>query len=320
MKYNRKARLDRSQVEDRRGQRSGSGGFPMPGGGGLSGGIPGGMRTGGGIGSILLLVLVFFILSQCTGGATNSGAPNSSATGGGSGSSTGSSLDQCSTGADAQAQEQCAILADVNSIQSFWTQALPEQANTPYTKVKTVFFAGNTNSACGQATSAMGPFYCPNDRLVFLDLTFFRDMLQGQLGAKGGPFAEAYVVAHEYGHHVQDLLGTLSQNQSRATGPASASVRIELQADCYAGIWAHNATTAKDASGQTYITDLTDDDIKRAIDAATAVGDDRIQQRTQGRVNEDQWTHGSADERVHWFMAGYQSGQMSDCDTFSANL
>jgi uncharacterized protein len=330
MKFNRKARLDRSQIQDRRGERSSGGGFSGPSGfptsgrgGGMSGGFPGGMRTGGGIGSIILIVIVFFVLSQCSGGPSGAGTsgPGVGGASANSNPNTGSdsNLDSCRTGADAQKQEQCAILADVNSIQSFWAKALPQQTGTSYTKVSTVLFSGGTGSGCGQASSAMGPFYCPNDKHVFLDLTFFKDMLQGQLGAKGGDFAEAYVVAHEYGHHVQDLLGTLAQAQSNETGPTSPSVRTELQADCFAGIWASNATTATDAQGQTYISGLTQTDIKEAIDAATAVGDDRIQQRTQGGVNEEQWTHGSAKERVHWFLTGYRQGQISACDTFSTN-
>lgn len=313
MKFNRKASLDRSQVRDRRGQRSSSG-FPRPGGGGLSGGIPGGLPVGGGIGGVLIII-VLVVVSQ----SSSRGLPGVGSSGTDSTDTSGSSLNSCRTGADAAKQQQCAILADVNSIQSFWAKALPQQTSTPYRNVQTVLFSGSTSSGCGQATSALGPFYCPNDRLVYLDLTFFRDMLQGQLGARGGDFAEAYVVAHEYGHHVQDLLGTLSENQSRATGPTSASVRVELQADCFAGAWAHDATTATDANGQTYISDLTKDDISAAVDAATAVGDDRIQQRTTGQVNEEQWTHGSAAERVRWFVTGYQKGQVSSCDTFAAN-
>ncbi len=325
MKFNRKARLDRSQVQDRRGQPSSGGGFrsptrgggfPLPTGRGRSGGLPGGLPVGGGISGIILLIVIFIVMSQCSGGGpsnlTNSG-------GGGGGTSSNSSLSSCRTGADAQQQQQCAIVADVNAIQSFWTKALPQQSGTRYTDVKTVLFSGSTSSGCGQATSAMGPFYCPNDKRVYLDLTFFHDMLQNQLGAPDTQFSEAYVVAHEYGHHVQDLLGTLARAQSNQTGPTSPSVRLELQADCYAGIWSHYATTAKDASGRTYISNLTSGDIKSAINAATAVGDDRIQQRTQGHVTPEQWTHGSAAERVHWFSTGYQSGQKSACNTFSAN-
>jgi predicted metalloprotease len=313
MKFNPKARLDRSQVQDRRGQPSRRGGrMPgMPGlgrGGGLP--IPGG-GLGGGIGGIVVLIVVLFIASQCgglnLGGLTGDTGGDQSAT-----------LDQCQTGADT-GDQGCRILADVNSIQAFWADALPDQSSAQYEEADTVYLDRSTPTGCGEATSAMGPFYCPNDTTVYLDLTFFHDMLEGQLGAAGGDFAEAYVLAHEYGHHIQDLLGTLRANQSNATGPTSASVRIELQADCYAGIWAHSATTAKDADGNVFITEITDDDIKEAIDAATAVGDDRIQQQTSGRVNPDQWTHGSAAERVQWFTTGYQSGQLSACDTFAAD-
>jgi predicted metalloprotease len=143
-------------------------------------------------------------------------------------------------------------------------------------------------------------------------------MLQGQLGAKGGPFSQAYVLAHEYGHHVQDLLGTMSKVKTQQ-GATSGSVRLELQADCYAGIWTKNATTADDANGQPYISGLTKDDISRALDAAAAVGDDRIQQKTSGRVDPDTWTHGSAAERMRWFTTGMDKGTLQACDTFSAS-
>ncbi|MGI8434038.1 MAG: KPN_02809 family neutral zinc metallopeptidase [Nocardioidaceae bacterium] len=307
MKFNPKARLDRSQIEDRRGQRSSGGGLPgLPSGGG--GGLPGGLPVGGGIGGVVIFIIILIVASQCGGlpGGSSSSSDQSS------------TLDQCQSGADTE-QQDCRITADVNAIQSFWTDALPQQANTGYQDVVTVPFNSSTDSGCGQATAAMGPFYCPVDTKVYLDLTFFQDMLEGQLGAQGGDFAEAYVLAHEYGHHIQDLLGTLSKNQSQQTGPTSPSVRIELQADCYAGVWAHGATTATDENGEVFILELTQDDISEAIDAATAVGDDRIQQRSGGSVNEEQWTHGSSEERVRWFSAGYESGQMSDCDTFSTN-
>jgi uncharacterized protein len=181
-----------------------------------------------------------------------------------------------------------------------------------------VFFEGQTQSGCGAASADVGPFYCPVDKQVYLDRSFFRDMLQGQLGAKGGPFSEAYVLAHEYGHHVQDLLGTMGEVRTQQ-GPQSDAVRLELQADCYAGIWTKHATEAPDQSGEPYILDLTQDDIQRALDAARAVGDDRIQQRTSGRVDPDQWTHGSAEQRMHWFTVGRQQGTLQACDTFSTD-
>ncbi|HEY7044615.1 MAG TPA: neutral zinc metallopeptidase [Nocardioidaceae bacterium] len=308
MKINPKARIDASKVRVRRG---GSRGFPMPGSGGSGGGgfpIP----TGGGIGGLVVVVIILVVVTMCSGGIPGTG-------GGGGDTSASDQLENCQTGADAADNEQCKLALYVNVIENYWQDALPQQANTDYQHSEMEIFSGSTSSGCGQASSAMGPFYCPADKQVYIDDTFFDDMLQGQLGARGGDFAEAYVVAHEYGHHVQDLLGTMAKAQSRETGPTSPSVRLELQADCYAGIWAHNATTVEDADGNVFITDLTKDDIERAIDAATAVGDDRIQQRSQGHVNEEQWTHGSAQERVHWFMTGYQSGDLDACNTFAAD-
>ncbi len=309
MKINPKARIDRSQVRLRRGGGGGSAGFPMRGRGGGGGGLP--IPAGGGIGGIILVIVILVVLSQC-------GGLNVLGSGGGDSGATSEELSNCTTGADAAKSEDCKLAVFVNSVQSFWATALPAQTGTKYRNAQLQIFSGSTSSGCGQASAAMGPFYCPADQNVYLDDTFFADMLQGQLGAKGGDFAEAYVVAHEYGHHVQDLLGTMAKAQSRQTGPTSPSVRLELQADCYAGVWAHNATTATDADGNVFITELTNDDIKRAVDAATAVGDDRIQKRTQGSVNEEQWTHGSAAERVRWFTTGYRSGQVDACDTFAA--
>jgi len=298
MRYNPRARLDRSQVQARTG--GGGGGFPVGGGGG--------MRVGGGLGGLIVVLIVVLLQTGVIGGG--GGSP--------SGGSSTSDLSQCRTGADATNDESCALLADVNSIQSFWARELPRQAGVDYTEADSVFFDGQTSSGCGTASSAAGPFYCPTDKLVYLDRTFFRDMLEGQLGAQGGPFSEAYVLAHEYGHHVQDLLGTMRKVRTQQ-GPTSDSVRLELQADCYAGIWTKHATEAPDAGGEPYILDLTQDDVNRALDAARAVGDDRIQQRTSGRTNPEQWTHGSAAQRQHWFSTGYRTGSLKACDTFGTD-
>ncbi|MDQ3480993.1 MAG: neutral zinc metallopeptidase [Actinomycetota bacterium] len=313
MKFNPKARLDTSQVNRRGGQRTSSG-SPLP--GGMGGGgfpMPGG--TGGGIGGIIIFIIIAIVAAQCTGATSIPGLPSGDE---GAAPSDGQSIEDCQTGADAEDSQLCAILLTVNSVQAYWADALPEQAGQEYRQSQMQEFTGGVATDCGQASSATGPFYCPADEFVYLELGFFDAMLEGQLGAEGGAFAEAYVVAHEYGHHVQNILGDLSQAQSGGSGPESGSVRVELQADCYAGVWANHATTVEDEAGEVFITELTEDDINQAIDAASAVGDDRIQERTQGQVNEESWTHGSAEQRIRWFMTGYEKGLVSSCDTFSA--
>ena len=179
-------------------------------------------------------------------------------------------------------------------------------------------FTGSVSTGCGQVTSDVGPFYCPPDEGIYLDTTFFEDVLQRGLGGPAGDFVEPYVLAHEYGHHIQNLMGTMGRVRTQQ-GPESDAVRLELQADCYAGMWTGSATTAEDEAGEAFISELSQDDINQAIAAAKAVGDDRIQDRTTGRVNEKEWTHGSAEQRQRWFMIGYQEGSLEACDTFAAD-
>ncbi len=212
---------------------------------------------------------------------------------------------ECQTGADANKRDDCRIVGLVGSVQKYWADELSRRGHS-YEPAKTVLFSNAVQSGCGAATTAVGPFYCPEDQKVYLDLAFFAD-LSTKLGAKGGPFAQAYVVAHEYGHRVQHLLGQLKQ--STQTGAQSQTVRVELQADCYAGAW------AKNASQTGFLEPPTQAEIAIALDAAAAVGDDRIQQQTQGRVTPDAFTHGTSAQRQRWFLVGYESGDSARCDT-----
>ena len=178
---------------------------------------------------------------------------------------------------------------------------------------RSVFYTGSTSTGCGGASSDVGPFYCPVDKHVYIDLGFF-DELRTRFGVDVTPFVEAYVIAHEYGHHVQDLQGILEQIRGSQQGPESKSVRSELQADCYAGVWATHAVETG------LIEQLTQADINSGLDAAAAIGDDRIQQETQGQVNPETWTHGSSEQRKRWFTTGYQAGDAGKCDTFTGSI
>ena len=303
MRFNPKARLDPGQVEGRGG---GGGGFR--GGGGGGGGLPGGIRVGGGIGGLILTIILIVVFTQISGG----GGGTTPGAGGG----TDTSFEQCQSGADANRSQKCRLVAITNSVQSFWTDQYPKETGKPYVPIKTVSFTGQVSTnGCGTASSDVGPFYCPNDQRVYLDLSFFKQMLQGQLGAKGGPFAESYVVAHEYGHHIENLLGIMGRVRS-AQGQNSDSVKLELMADCLAGAWAKHAQETDDAGGQPLITDLTQQDVADALDSASAVGDDRIQKRSGGRVNPETWTHGSAAQRKQAFNHGLENGTIKACNLF----
>ncbi|ACU74206.1 protein of unknown function zinc metallopeptidase putative [Catenulispora acidiphila DSM 44928] len=317
MRFDDDAQLDSDQVRDERGSGPARGGL----GGGFGGGfgLPGG--RGGLIGLILTLIAaaVGVPLALTEGSGTSSSSLSSSGSGNVTGTvGTGSLAAKCRTGADANASDDCRVVAVVNSVQNYWTGFFARN-NQKYPPAQTVIFSGSTRTGCGSATSAVGPFYCPSDRTVYLDLGFWQE-LKTKFGARGGPFAQAYVLAHEYGHHVQNLTGALRNSQSSQQGANSGAVRVELQADCYAGLWAHYATTTKDANGRVLIKDLTKQDISDGLDAAAAVGDDRIQAEFHQRVTPETWTHGSAAQRQRWFLTGYQTGNFQSCDTFSGAL
>ncbi len=287
MSFNNKSRLDTSQVQDRRGRSSGRG-----------------VAVGGGIGLVIFVVAMLLgvnpgDLSQLLGGAAaEPQTTNSSYT---------DLSEQCKTGADANASQECAIVGYVNSFQAFWTDEFA-QHGAQYTPSQTILFSGSTQAACGYASAASGPFYCPSDQSVYLDLTFFDD-LTNKFGATGGRFAEAYVLAHEYGHHVQDLLGVLNTAGYSSTGPQSEAVMVELQADCLAGVWMHNAMSTG------YIEQITEDDLKSALNAAASIGDDRIQKMSQGYVSPESWTHGSSAQRLAALTDGIKLGTIETCST-----
>ena len=293
MRFRNNARLDPSQIDDQRSRGGGLGGA----------GIPMGIPTVGGAGGlVLLLVVLAFVLLGGNGGLGDLGALQGQSVGPGTANTDLQS--ECRTGADANSREDCRIVAVVNSVQAFWSSTLRN-----YEPARTRFFDGTIQTGCGAASAAVGPFYCPADEYVYIDLGFF-DQLQSQLGARGGPLAESYVLAHEYGHHVQDLTGVL-QRAGHDTGPNGGQVRTELQADCYAGLWVGHALQTG------FVADITRQDVADALDAAAAVGDDRIQQRAQGRVTPESWTHGSSEQRQSWFSRGIEAGGPQSCDTFS---
>jgi len=299
MRFDEDTQLDTSQVDDTRGSR-----------------FPGGrVAIGGGMGVVgLIVALLFGLLNGGGDPGAGAGFPGIDQV---QGDNTRLQA-ECRTGADANTKEDCRIVAIVNSVQGYWSDELTRRGGT-YQTSKTRLFSQGVQSGCGVASSEVGPFYCPSDQTVYLDLTFF-DQLSSRFGAKGGPFAQAYVLAHEYGHHVQDLLGTMRRVGNDRQGAQSGSVRLELQADCYAGVWANHADEHPGPSGDPLVKPLTEADIAQGLDAAAAVGDDRIQQRAQGRVDPESWTHGSSEQRQRWFTVGYQSGDMARCDSFSGPI
>ena len=291
MSFDPNVRLDPGQISDRRGMPGGRGGLAL---------------GGGGLGIAILLIYTLL-------GGNPSDLGARSIPGRWSVPRAVPWRPTARPGQDANERDDCRILGYVNSIQQYWTDAFTASGET-YQPADTVLFSGATQSGCGTASAATGPFYCPPDKLIYIDLDFFGE-LRSRFGAQGGSLAQGYVVAHEYGHHVQDLLGVLdARGGGGYRAPSSASVRTELQADCFAGVWANHAASTG------FLEPLTEAQIADALDAAAAVGDDRIQEATQGAVNPDSWTHGSSAQRQQWFRTGYGSGDPAACDTSGGSL
>ncbi|GAA1219711.1 KPN_02809 family neutral zinc metallopeptidase [Rhodoglobus aureus] len=267
-----------------------------------------GIAVGGG-GSLLVIGLI--IASQVLG-VDLTGLVGGGTTGGG-GQEQGQPLSECTTGEAANNSINCRIAAAADSLDTYWESELPTLGQT-YRTTNVVLFSGQTNTGCGGATSATGPFYCPADERIYVDTAFYDD-LRSRFGSSGGPLAEMYVIAHEWGHHIQNSTGIMEGLDRQTTGPSSDSVRLELQADCFAGAWVGAASTIKNDDGVVFLDPVTEAQIADALSAASAVGDDRIQQSTQGQVTPESWTHGSSEKRQQWFMTGLNGGPGA-CNTF----
>ncbi|MFC4222529.1 KPN_02809 family neutral zinc metallopeptidase [Lysinibacter cavernae] len=287
MTFNENARLDPSRVRRTSGRR---------------GAVVGGGSVLGVIAIVVLSQLFGVDLSGLLGGGATSTEVSST--------STSESLEHCTTGSSANEDVDCRMVGAYNSLNTYWAGQVDG-----YRDPGLNLFTQSVSTRCGNATSATGPFYCPGDETIYIDTDFF-DVLQSQFGATGGELSQMYIIAHEAGHHISTLTGAMSQADRSGTGPASDSVRIELQADCYAGAWVGSATTIKDSNGVTFLEPVTKAQIADALDAAATVGDDRIQQQGTGQINPDAWTHGSSEQRQRWFTTGMTSGPQS-CDTLT---
>ncbi|MCL2541481.1 MAG: neutral zinc metallopeptidase [Nocardioidaceae bacterium] len=321
VRFNPKARLDTSRMREVGGGGGGRGGGI--GGGGI--GVPHIAGGGGVVGVIVVVVYVLIQVLGSSGGGSQLTSARLATQGGYS-----ADYSQCRTGADANSsnprvQIPCSLVAYENSLYDYWSKQ-PDLARrlraegTSFSPEKAVVtFEGQVQTGgCGSATTDVGPFYCSGDGDIYLDEAFYSTVAR-QLGIDPTGFVRAYVVAHEYGHHIQDLLGTMSKVHTRQ-GPDSDSVRLELQADCYAGMWANAASDTKDSSGVDIFDSITRGDVQQAVTAAGEVGDDYIQKRMSGSVDQGSFTHGTSQQRMAWFSTGYgdTSGDLGRCDTFGA--
>ncbi|WP_426595435.1 KPN_02809 family neutral zinc metallopeptidase [Cellulomonas sp. McL0617] len=273
----------------------------------------GGVAVGGGIGGIAVVALILIL--QATGHSDVANVVNQVAGGAeGGGQQAESTLGACSA-AQANSDRDCRLEGTIESLDVYWAATVP----TVFSQPGVVSFQQATSTGCGDASASSGPFYCPPDQTIYLDVSFYDD-LESQLGAQDGPLAEEYVTAHEYGHHIQQLTGVMDKAKRQGTGADSDSVRTELQADCYAGMWVGDATETIDPdTGKPFLDPITQEQLQNALGAASAVGDDHIQKQSGGQVNPDAFTHGTSAQRERWFTTGYENGTLDACDTFSAS-
>jgi len=294
MTFNRTARIDPKRVQ-RRGRSAGSGG----------------MAVGGGLGGILLLLLAMFLgldVGDFSTGATGTAvqAPNPEVQA--------EFNERCDSGEAANEYTDCRILYALGSLDDYWESAAPA-LGVSFDYPGGVIFDGLTSTACGNASTQTGPFYCPGDQTIYIDPEFF-DVLVDQFGSSDGPLAQIYVVAHEYGHHIQNVLGVFDVADRTQTGVNSDTVKVELMADCLAGVWTQHAANTMDENGQTLLQPITQAQINSALSAAAAVGDDRIQEKLQGQAQPHTYTHGTSEQRVNAFTDGYTHGSPAACDVF----
>jgi predicted metalloprotease len=280
--------------------------------GGRVGRRRGGAVAGGGAG----VAIIAFLIYQFTGVDVGPALEGLQGTGGSGATEEQSAVGDC-TAEEANTNRECRLSATVQSLDAYWAGVF-DASRAEFVQPDVWSFEGGTSTGCGQASSSTGPFYCPPDQGIYMDLGFF-DLLQSRFGASGGPLAEMYVTAHEYGHHVQNITGVMDRADRSGSGSGSDSVRVELQADCYAGMWAGDAATTVDPdTGVTFLEPITPEQLADALSAAAAVGDDHIQQQSGGAVDPHTWTHGSSEQRQRWFMTGYEQGTPEACDTFAA--
>lgn len=276
-----------------------------------------GRRAAGIGGGSILTVIAVLLISQFTG-IDLTGLLQGEQTSSSSSETSGVDLSSCTTGQAANERTECRMVTTADSLDAVWTEQLDAQnTGVAYELPGFQIFEGGVSTGCGSATSATGPFYCPRDASVYLDLGFFQQM-ESDFGAANAPLAQEYVVAHEWGHHIQNLQGVFSAHNTQEAGEQGAGVRSELQADCYAGVWMHWASTTIDEdSGVAFLKTPTAEEISDALLTAEAIGDDRLQTKYQGSTNADTWTHGSAEQRRTWLMKGLDSGSIQTCDTWS---